>query len=74
MVEMVVMKTGSVPKLAPVRCGWEFGIGLTTIIQPEGYKKKNELTSLKQSFLCSLEFYILRTEGKIEYANPWITN
>jgi hypothetical protein len=40
MVEIVVMKTGSVPKLAPVLCGWEFGIGLTTIIQPEGYKKK----------------------------------
>jgi hypothetical protein len=34
------MKTGRVPKLAPVLCGWEFGIIILTDNFSEEYKKK----------------------------------
>jgi hypothetical protein len=37
---MVVMKTGSVPKFAPVLCGWEFGIRLPSITDLKNTKKK----------------------------------
>jgi hypothetical protein len=38
-VEMVVIKTGRVPKLAVVLCGWVLGKVLATLKNNEGYKK-----------------------------------